>query len=269
MKARWEWLPLRMPNPLNPEQVFQSIAIGNLLDLLVLDTRTRRDPPHDGLPINDAARTALGLPQRDWLLRELDSSQARWQLIASLTLMAEVWNSSLPPSCMHALRTLKLIGLQYDDPDADPWAGYPHERDLILRHIQGAKRFNVVVLSGDVHVSLAAELSGLGRGSTDDPVAVEFVTPSITSHNLDDKMGWAPRTKSLPIEQALSDSAARFKWCELDSHGYVIVDVNCERVQGEWWFVDAIQACYGEKCGAVWKVERGQPRLIAISPSST
>ena len=46
--------------------------------------------------------------------------------------------------------------------------------------------------STDVHVSLAFELHCDNSNDAETPVAVEFVTPSVTSQNLDDKMGWKP-----------------------------------------------------------------------------
>jgi hypothetical protein len=47
---------------------------------------------------------------------------------------------------------------------------------------------DVVVLSGDVPIGLAIDLP---RDRHDDrAVAVELVTTSLTSQNVDDKMGW-------------------------------------------------------------------------------
>ncbi len=77
-----------------------------------------------------------------------------------------------------------------DGPDPDQWDGYPAERDAILEAFGDAG--DVVVLSGDVHIGLAMDLP---RDRHDDrAVAVEFVTTSLTSQNVDDKMGWEPRT---------------------------------------------------------------------------
>ena len=58
------------------------------------------------------------------------------------------------------------------------------------------------------------------------PVAVEFVNTSLTSQNLDDKMGWAPRTESLAIEAALLAGMPHLRYVDLDSHGYSIVDLD-------------------------------------------
>jgi alkaline phosphatase D len=265
LQARWEWLPLRMPNPDDPEQIFQSVRIGELLDLFLIDTRNYRDRPLDGQGVSNPERTALGRRQREWLLRELDSSNAIWRLIGSPALMAAISSDSLPLPTKKALRTLKLIDPQNDGPDSDPWAGYTQERDSLLRHLRDSGIGNVVVLSGDVHVALASELLCERSSDIEAPVAVEFVTASITSQNLDDKMGWAPRTESRPIEQSLKHTLPHLRWCDLDSHGYVVVDVKRERVLAEWWFVGAIhEHSPEESCGAAWKVESDQPRLIEV-----
>jgi alkaline phosphatase D len=119
-----------------------------------------------------------------------------------------------------------------------------------------------VVLSGDVHIGLALELL-LDPAAGTGPVACEFVTTSLTSQNVDDKMGWAPRTKSIPFEEGLVREVPHIKWAEFDSHGYVLVDVSPERVLGEWWFVETVlRPSEKESLGAAWKVERGTPRLI-------
>jgi alkaline phosphatase D len=180
--------------------------------------------------------------------------------------MATIASDAMPLSCKEALRKLKLINPRNDGPDSDPWAGYVEERNLILRLIRDRAMDNVIILSGDVHVSLAAEISCPSAGEPQGPVAVELVTPSITSQNLDDKMGWAPRTESPAIEQALVESLPSLRWCELDSHGYVIVDVRRERVLAEWWFVDAVHTpAAGETCAAAWKVESGRSNLTEVS----
>ncbi|MFK0735288.1 MAG: hypothetical protein HEQ35_10200 [Gloeotrichia echinulata IR180] len=51
---------------------------------------------------------------------------------------------------------------------------------------------------------------------TEEPIAVEFVTCSLTSQNLDDKMGWATRTKSIPIEQEVMKAFPHIRWCDFD-----------------------------------------------------
>ena len=71
-------------------------------------------------------------------------------------------------------------------------------------------------------------------------MAVEFVTASLTSQNLDDKTGWGYRTKSVEAEAQLMQALPNVRFCDMDSHGYMVVDVTPERVRVEWWFVDGV-----------------------------
>ena len=75
-------------------------------------------------------------------------------------------------------------------------------------------------------------------------------------------MGWAPRTKSLEVEQTLLQALPHIKWADLDSHGFNVVNVNRERVQVEWWFVDTVlQRTSHVERGAVYEVKSGCPEL--------
>jgi alkaline phosphatase D len=95
------------------------------------------------------------------------------------------------------------------------------------------------------------------------PVAVEFVTPSLTSQNVDDKMHWAPRTESLAIEADMRTALPHLRWVDLDSHGYVAVDIERDRVSARWWQVETVlERSDAERLGAMWSVERSRPRLV-------
>ncbi len=114
-----------------------------------------------------------------------------------------------------------------------------------------------------MHVAIVIELHE-DPVQGDDPVAVEFVTSSLTSMNIDDKMGWPRRDeRSRALEKTAVDILPHWKWCEFDSNGYVVVDVNRERVQAEWWFVDTVLArSTHEELGARWYVEHGSQQAI-------
>ncbi len=60
-RAGEEWLPTRRVDALDPERVWRRVALGDLADLFLIDTRTRRDEPVPEPAMSDAARTALGL----------------------------------------------------------------------------------------------------------------------------------------------------------------------------------------------------------------
>ena len=89
------------------------------------------------------------------------------------------------------------------------------------------------------------------------------MTTSLTSQNLDDKMGWGPRTDSVAVERDVIDALPHWQWCDLDSHGYLVVDVSAERVRADWWFVgNVLERHDSETHGAAWMVERGRSRVV-------
>lgn len=208
----------------------------------------------------DPSRSQLGHAQREWLFEELDRSTARWRLLGNGSVISQTWTPDISEHLRPGLRSLKLIAAD-GGPDPDQWDGYPVEREQLLRRLAGR---DVVVLSGDVHVGMAIELKHEAR-SAKPAVAAEFVTASLTSQNLDDKMGWGYRSGSLEVERELMAALPSIRWCDLDSHGYMVVDVTAERVQVEHWFVDEIlQRTSGERLAARWQVRPGSPHIERV-----
>jgi alkaline phosphatase D len=110
-------------------------------------------------------------------------------------------------------------------------------------------------------VSVACEVRNDRNGG--EPAAVEFTTPSLTSQNLDEKLGVDARAPEiLAAEAAMVETLGHVEWCELSSHGYVIVDVDQDRARGEWWHVDTVlERCHGERMSASHEVARGATTL--------
>jgi alkaline phosphatase D len=265
-RAREEWLPVRRVDSSDPERVWRRVPIGALADMFLVDTRTRRDEPQPEPVMSNPDRSALGPEQRKWLFDELAASRAQWRLVANPSVMGQTWNPVLPDDVRAGLRKVKLLADDMQGPDFDQWDGYPAERDALFVHMIDNAMNNVVVLSGDVHVSLALELHRHPFDATDRPFGVEFVTPSLTSQNLDDKMGW-PRhsADSQAIEQRAIEFLPHWQWVDLDSHGYVIVDVTRERVTAEWWHLDTVlEPSPREERAAVFSAVRGMCRLERI-----
>ncbi len=259
-RARAEWLPIRPPDPVDPSRAFRTVRFGRLADLFLIDTRTRRDQPVPPPDLSRADRTALGPEQKAWLFGELERSTATWRLLGNPSVMARTWNDDLPDAVKAALVKVKLIDADGSGPDYDQWDGYPAERAEVLARIGATGPRNVVVLSGDVHVGMAIELA---VQPADDPVAVEFVNSSLTSQNLDDKMGWQPLTESIPLADAYVAGMSHIHWVDFDSHGYNLVDVTPEHVHVEWWAVDTVLSrTKVERRVATWSVALGEPRLV-------
>jgi alkaline phosphatase D len=267
-RVREEWLPVRRPDPADPERVWRTVPVGGLADLFLIDTRTQRDKPVAMPAMLDPARTALGAAQRAWLLEALDGSRARWRLLANPSVLGQTWNPALPVEARPALKKVKLIADDEQGPDFDQWDGYPAERDRLFTHLVDQGIDNLVVLSGDVHVSLVIDLDRDPFDATEEaPVAVEIVTPSMTSQNLDDKMGWPRRDEqSLAAERAAIEFLPHWKWADLDSHGYVIVDVTPEQLTAEFWHLDTVlERSPNEERASVWRVDHGTARAVRVA----
>ncbi len=264
-RVRWEWLPAREPDPTNSERVFRSVRVGKLAELFLIDYRSRRDRPTAGAEMFDPNRTALGAEQKQWFLEGIAGCDATWRLIGNPSPFAQTWQPDLPTDLLRPMRALKFMHATDDAVDEDQWDGYPIERDELLNAIEGAGIGCSLVLAGDLHVSMAIELTH----PTDPlpvaertPIVVEVVTSSITSQNLDEKLHITPRTEALPIEARFVEAIPGLQWCELESHGYVVVVVTAERITLQWWFVDTVlERTSGERLGQEMVVVHGEPRI--------
>ncbi len=213
-QAYFEWIPIRDNNAQGQFEIFRKISYGNLVDLILLDTRIkgRNEQLTAANPqLNSSTRTILGTQQHDWLINKLDSSTATYKVIAQQIMVAP----------------LEVFGVAVN---MDQWDGYPAERSQILDHIVSQNIENTVVLTGDIHTSWASNLP------TDNGNAgVEFVTPSVTSPALE-----ALSSVSFVGEVAIKAANPHIKWVDLSKHGYMIVDFNQNRVQSDWFFVSTI-----------------------------
>jgi phosphodiesterase/alkaline phosphatase D-like protein len=262
-RAREEWLPIRRPDPADPTRTHRCVAVGDLADLVVLDTRSRRDQPVAGDAMHDPSRSALGADQRAWLFDTLQDSTARWRLLANPSVLSTTWHPQLPDDAELATALLKL---KLVDPagsgaiDHDQWEGYPAERTELLDTLAGLD--DVVVLSGDIHVGMANEVRRDPWAADDPAVAVELITPSVTSQNLDDKLGY-PAGGSRAVAERFVDAFPHVRWADFDGHGYVLVDLDREQLRASWWCVDdVLRPVDGERCVARFTVKRGSAELV-------
>ncbi|MGH9190181.1 MAG: alkaline phosphatase D family protein [Acidimicrobiales bacterium] len=249
MRAWREWVPVRSPDPADVRRVHRKIALGGLADLFMLDTRfaCRDRPAGRARPVARVRRRdrrLLGEPQWRWLEDEVEASTARWKLLGNQVVMAEI----------AALGRLGPFGV-----NSDQWDGYPAERqrmyDLFARRDD-----RMVVLSGDLHSSWAAEL----------PAGVEFVTPAVSAPSF-------ARVLVPPVPGAAAVAARWFRlqnrdvrFSELAGHGYVVVDVTADRVQADWWLIRTVgQQDAPERWAAGWQIGHGDTRLTpASAPTS-
>lgn len=224
----WEsWLPtLRRPVSGQPLWMIQDVS--DVAGLVVCDSRTHRTDPRGA---DSEAKTVLGAVQRDEVVAA--AREGRWPW---LVVMMPSKLLSLDAAIAHEANHRALLGLKLMEeigeagPEAyhDRWDAYATERDGLLDEL-AASASAPVVLCGDVHFAAHSTMfRGEGR-------IVECVTSSVTSPNLDDKFGLSGGTRDLA--DLLIDSVPEMGWCDLDGHGFLIVEVGPEEFSCEWWNV--------------------------------
>jgi alkaline phosphatase D len=235
-QAYFEWMPVRLPDAAEPARVFRSLRIGDLADLILLDTRhfARDLQPADACSpaeLADPERNLLGAEQEAWLLGELSRSQAdavTWRLLGQQVMMAQLLNPLIGSTCVA---------------NADQWDGYAANRARLLSAWAEGELTNIVVLTGDIHSSWASDISAdpfdpsrydaaTGAGS----VAVEFVTPAVSSP------GIADADQAAVLQQLIATTHPHIKFAEVNRQGYMLLELSHERVQASWYHVGDVRA---------------------------
>lgn len=274
----FEWMPIRDNEK---QQVYRKISYGNLMDLIMLDTRLEgREKQINNVldsALLDSARTILGAGQKSWLLDQLANSKAHWKVIGQQVLFSELnigWAAFVDED------------LDYFDVESqllDIWDGYPAERKQLIDFITKNDINNVVILTGDFHTTFAFDVvdnpvevvfqpSPLGEvpiysspnynpitgmGS----VAVEFACPSITSANFDENTDLQSatifqNTINNPIVPFpgldLGNPNTHMKYTDFIQHGFFILDVKADSAQADYYFTPILSVTDSMAEGQSW-----------------
>jgi alkaline phosphatase D len=251
-----EWLPVR--ENANPGLIYRTFRIGDLADLVMLDTRLyARDEQvaANSQAIFDETRSLLGAEQERWLYGQLAGSKARgtrWRILGQQVMMGQLFNTDGTPF------------------NADQWDGYVASRNRLLGYAAQNQIGNLVVLTGDIHSSWGNDLSfnpfdpkmytgSTGAGS----VGVEMVCPGITSPGIDDA------AQAAALEGGIRATHPHVKYLNLFRRGYLLVDMTKERTQGEWYYPDTIvRPSVVEELGGMLQVESGR-NTLRTAPAPT
>ncbi|MFE9395000.1 alkaline phosphatase D family protein [Streptomyces flavidovirens] len=171
-RAYWENQPLRAPQ--RPDgadmRLYRRLHFGRLAQFDILDTRQYRSNQAYGdgwqLPgpeSEDPSRTMTGAEQERWLIDGWRASRALWNVVPQQVTFARRRSVNDPKVSM------------------DAWDGYPASRKRVLDGAEAAGVDNLMVLTGDVHVSYAFDLKKDFEDPDSRTVGTEFVTTSISS----------------------------------------------------------------------------------------
>ena len=124
------------------------------------------------------AASMLGAEQKRWFLESLRESKAAWKLWGNTvgSLDARVDFQNLPKSA-----GAQWPGASYAMMTDDDWSGYRRERAEILDFIKANKITGFASLAGDRHAFFAGVMSKALPPQAFEPVAVEFVTGSVSA----------------------------------------------------------------------------------------
>ena len=257
LQAHHEFLPKRLADPADPATPWRRLDAGDLVSLVLTETRAHRDEPVGAdadADVDEPDRTILGPEQHDWLLEQASDPTPSWLVVVSGTVVSEL--EFRAPDAMDPVMPEKYAVKDGLARNSDQWDGYPAERAALARAL--AKRGGpTLVLSGDIHSAWAVE--GL-RDDEGRPTAVELVCPPAAT---------TPAGRLLPpgVGRALGSVMTKAidgaRWVDLDHYGYVVADISRDGAAATWWWVDP-EDHTSVKAGRTWMVEGGErPRLVA------
>lgn len=208
-QAYYEHMPLRRRcRPVGPQMLLhRTLDWGGLAQIQFLDTRQHRTRSEGRIskrlisecPERSAPqRSLLGAAQEAWLMEQLSSTQARWNLLAQQYVMGE----------------LKLPGGWYN---GDGWDGFPANRRRILERWRDARTPNPIALGGDLHTFVAGEL-GLSREGP--PIGAEFAGSSLSSKGYD-------RT----VVKMVRGANPHIKFADPSLRGYGLAEITPKRFE--------------------------------------
>ncbi len=312
----YEWMPTRE----NADTLIRRrFSVGRLVDVFMLDTRLEareaqispitsesEKAKRDSL-INSPTRTLLGKAQYDWLTSGVKNSRATWKLLGNQVMFSPIsvrgfdanfiskYSVWLMPFATQLRETLE------DAFYGDVWSNYPRERRRFMQFCSDNAIKNLVIGTGDFHTAFALETRLLAdsSGGAIPNMAVEFMSPSITSGNFDENLyggfrnfffnqlrNFLPHSAAyfhaVAIAQAatptsltaltdlLNEQNSFMKFQNLTDHGYTLLDFRSDRMQGDYWFVDTILARSSkERFGAGFVTRSGESALQRVSAPSS
>jgi alkaline phosphatase D len=263
--ARQEWLPSRLIDPFDPLDMHRSVRLGDLAELVVLDTRIPgRDLQAGDLgakALDDPDRRIISEAQMEWAETRLADRSTTWAVVTSQVPMARL---QLPVPFGQVIDAAMPSGYRIVDGQAlctDDWDGYPVQRQRFATALD-SRQGSAVVVSGDVHSNWAA----LVCDDDGTPVAADLVTTAVSATAMGEQLpeGW--RT----LAEVLSDQVEDMVWNDLEHHGYLKVDIRPDELRGDWIAAEPGEDPLRPRVIGSWSVRPERPVVLRpATPSSS
>ncbi|WP_279250316.1 alkaline phosphatase D family protein [Candidatus Marimicrobium litorale] len=278
IQAWYEWQPVRPPRD-EREIIYRQFRFGDLLDLIMLDTRVigrdqqftytefanggKIDVERARAAFGAADRTLLGGSQLDWLRDQLAASNTRWQVLGQQVLMGRY---QLPASILEALdpglagpdaiaegtaavfAALEAKNKSSEDRTLEEQAlldsAVPYNLDAWDGY--AAERDDLLRFARDVDsklIALAGDTHNAWSSQLTTPegsiAGVEFGCASVSSPGLEGVLGAENAALFAPIVATLVDD---LKSANLANRGYLYVALTQDTVEAEQRFISGIDS---------------------------
>lgn len=262
VRAYFEWMPIRQVEMDDNLRIWRSFEIGDLLDLIMLDTRQydrsitdlywNTDYIH--AISNDAGRSLMGPRQESWFYSKLSESSKRgaaWRVIGNQIIFSRINQS---------------FALGDENPlNYDAWDGYQSNKNRTLSHLYDNKINNTIFLAGDSHASWVSDLVWLdthpydpetGEGS----IGVEFAGSAVSSP--------CPYGQNISLANAnnysslLEGANRELQWQDLYYRGYYELSLDKDSANASYFGLPTIATRNGYEISlANFTVISGENRL--------
>ncbi|MYF77070.1 MAG: alkaline phosphatase [Acidobacteria bacterium] len=234
VKAYFEWMPIREPEPWPSQRTYRTFRFGKLLDLIMLDTRligrSRQAEWGDVEGMRHPDRTLLGDRQERWLYGELAAAKAagmRWPVLGQQVMMGPMLDADGNPQ------------------NPDQWDGYEASRDRLFDFLESERIGNLVVLTGDVHQSWGMDvprnpLAGYDPDTGAGSYGVDFVTTAVSSPSSKLRRLGTEEAIAAEVREELAANPHK-KFGEAFHRGYCVLDLKPDRIQNDWYFVPTVE----------------------------
>ena len=278
LRAYYEWMPVRSVEENDSEQAYRSFSFGNLVELLMLDTRlagrekqlnyedyfdseTGFDGQRFRKDIGSPDRTLLGRDQLAWLREKLSGSAAIWQVLGQQVLMGRM---NVPAEIIPHLgdRTPEIAGLI---DELTELKGRVLREDLSVTGDERDRINTVLPYNLDAWDGYPAEreaVLGAAYGADSNlvvlagdthngwannlkdmkgnQVGVEFATPSVSSGGLETYLKLTPQ-QAEEFARDLEVLVDDLAYSNTQDRGYMVASFTPKRAQSQWIYVDTVK----------------------------
>ncbi|CAG9983238.1 unnamed protein product [Clonostachys byssicola] len=228
VRAYFEWMPIRQVDLDDNLRIWRNFKMGDLFDLIILDTRYYDRSIADGKESKDyidlirfdAGRSIMGSRQENWFFRQLSESQDRgavWRVVGNQVMFS------------HRIEDAsgQMAG--------DDWNAYTGSRNRTLKHIYDKEINNNIFLAGDSHQNWVADLTWTGKkpydpDSGDGSVGVELAGTAVSSGGRS-----GPLTSSDSGSRTELERNSVFQWQDGYYRGYFILHLNHEKMTAQFF----------------------------------